>query len=293
MPPAGQELFAVEALAGAGARATDRHGGRLVAYFPEPGGGESSEAADRVAGDVAVRILGATSLSDPDVRWWWTTSDAVPGPRERTAPGGVVRISPGLAVAETEEEAPEEGGRVVRLQPGLGFGDARHPTTRAALAHLEAVVAGGEKVLDLGSGSGVLAVAAALLGAERVLAVDRDEYACRAAARNAEVNGVMDRVEVRRRAVAAGDLRGEGPFDGILANVVPGILGPLLPDLHSVLRADGWLVVAGASGRERDDVLGQAEGCGFVAEREDRLEGWWSCVFRAPQSPGPDPSPPV
>ena len=282
MPPRAEVLFAVEGMAAMGCRMTDRAGERLVAYVPVPEAGEEGleVAAERLARDVALRVEAATSLQEADPHWWWATGEEAP--QAALQEPGRVRVTPTLVVerGEPREEPAEAESLVVRLVPGLGFGDAQHPTTRATLAYLEAVVRPGDHVLDLGAGSGVLAVTAALLGAEKVDAVERDPFACEAAGRNAQVNGVSDRVRVVCEAVGPGGLEGRGPWHGVLANVVPGILVPLLPDLAAELAPGGWLILAGTSVGEKEGVAEAATGAGLQLEFQREDDGWWSAVLR-------------
>lgn len=265
---------------------TDRRGEWLVAYFPAPEGGDA--AARELAREVGLRVEASTSLRDVPAEWWWVPAGEPPA-SEMGEGGEVVRISPtltvdrsGLPEGAARDPAETGEGLVIRLAPGLGFGDAGHPTTRAVLGELESRVSSGDAILDLGTGSGILAVAAARLGASRVDAVERDRYACRAALQNVERNGVSEVVRVRPWEVAPGDLRGGGPWDGILANVVPRILKPLLPELAEELRQGGWLILSGASGGERDPVLATAADAGLSVEEERWDEGWWSVVLRRP-----------
>ena len=294
MPPRAEVLFAVEGMAAMGCRMTDRAGERLVAYVPAPEAGEEGPevAAERLARDVALRVEAATSLQEADPHWWWATGEEAPQVALQEA--GRVRVTPTLVVERGEPlEEPAEAELVVRLVPGLGFGDAQHPTTRASLAYLEAVVRPGDHVLDLGAGSGVLAVTAALLGADKVDAVERDPFACEAAGKNAEVNGVSDRVRVVREEVSPGGLEGRGPWHGVLANVIPGILVPLLQDLAAELAPGGWLILAGTSVGEKEGVAEAATEAGFQLEFQREDDGWWSAVLRnkrrarPPRGPGP------
>lgn len=293
LPPAGEELFAAESLAALGGTAVQPEGGRLVAHFTPPGQGGDDEAAARMAREVEARLQAATSLSEPDVRWWWIAGEEGLEAMSLTRADDRIPISPTLVVERSDEAGSAVGPgasgtpRVLRLLPGLGFGDAEHPTTRAALLQVERLVSPGERVLDLGAGSGILAVAAALLGAGSVLAVERDPYACRAARRNAAANGVGERVEVSRETAEAGSLRGRGPFDGVAANLVPGVLLPLLPDLVAELRDGGWLVLAGVPAGERGGVLSAAEAAGLTLEGERTDQGWWSGRLRAGKGAAP------
>src|SRR5690606_29236824 len=137
----------------------------------------------------------------------------------------------------------------------MAFGTAEHPTTRGSLRLLDPLVEKGIRVADIGAGSGILSIAAALLGAGRVIAVEMDPWSCRAARENTVLNGVDDRVEIREERVGPELLPGEGPFDGIVANIESGILRPLLPSFARDLRESGWLVLSGILQTEADTVL--------------------------------------
>jgi ribosomal protein L11 methyltransferase len=130
------------------------------------------------------------------------------------------------------------GDVVVTLDPGRAFGDGRHPSTRLALAALAARLQPGGSVLDAGSGSGVLAVAAALLGAGRVLAVDIAPAARAATAANAAANGVAVEVGDDLHAV-------EGVWDVVLANIGAAALVALAPVLAPRVAPGGVLVLSG------------------------------------------------
>lgn len=142
---------------------------------------------------------------------------------------------------------------VVRLDPGRAFGSGTHPSTRLVLAALERLIGGGERVLDVGSGSGVLAVAAGLLGASAVVAVDVDPEAVRVTGDNARRNGVAGIVEAR-----AGDIGAAGAeaFDVIAVNIGAAAIVEAAGDLVPLLRPGGHLVLAGfvadAAPRVRD-----------------------------------------
>lgn len=150
---------------------------------------------------------------------------------------------------------PPPGILVVPLDPGRAFGQGAHATTRLMLAALQARDLVGATVVDVGCGSGVLAVVAARLGAARVVAIDIDPAAVEATRDNADRNGVADRVEVSTTPVA--DLAVEA--GAILAN----ILGPVLVDLAPALVArtgpGGHLVLSGLLGDQRSEVL---DACG-------------------------------
>ena len=158
----------------------------------------------------------------------------------------VMRIGRRLVIRPTWREhnaAPDDV--VLDLDPGMAFGTGLHPTTRLCLAATEDAADHGllrdARVLDVGCGSGILAIAALKLGAASVLGVDTDPIAIEATTANAERNGIGARVAVR-----AGSLPTlAGPFDVILANLIASVLIDLAPAIRAELRAGGTLIASG------------------------------------------------
>ena len=135
------------------------------------------------------------------------------------------------------------GDAVIEIDPGMAFGTGQHPTTAMCLRALENRLRPGEAVLDLGAGTGILAIAAARLGAGRVLALDIDPLAVKAALENAAANGVQSEVEVREGTLPEG-VRGQR-FDLIVANISGLTIERLAPNLAGALRQSGTLIVSG------------------------------------------------
>ncbi len=192
--------------------------------------------------------------------------------REHAAP---VRVGRRIVLQPAWLPAAEVGPDdvVVALDPGRAFGSGSHPATRLAVAALEAH-GPGVHVLDVGCGSGVLAVVAARLGAEAVRAVDVDAEAVRATAANAAANGVADRVEVDCTPVD--ELAGS--FDLVVANIGLRVLVELAPSLLARTTAGGLLVLSGLLEEQVPPALAAYPGTEVVdCPRED---GWAAPVLR-------------
>jgi ribosomal protein L11 methyltransferase len=167
---------------------------------------------------------------------------------------------------------------VVRLDPGRAFGSGSHATTRLCLAELEHRVSPGDRVLDVGSGSGVLAVAAAPLGAAEVEAVDIDEEAVRATAANAALNGVDGVVRVSCTPVE----RAEGGRDLVVANIGAATLVALAPHLVRVLRPGGVLVLSGVLACQAEEVGTAVLAAGATVAGTAADGDWRALVFDLP-----------
>jgi ribosomal protein L11 methyltransferase len=140
---------------------------------------------------------------------------------------------------------------LLKVKPSMGFGTGQHPSTRLALSLLQQVACHGRDVLDVGTGSGVLAMAAARLGASRVCAIDRDPDALSAATESLRRNALFDRIELKQADISV-DVLGE--FDLVVANLEAEQIGKWASALRSHVRAGGWLVLSGFIAPERDIV---------------------------------------
>ena len=159
---------------------------------------------------------------------------------------------------------------LVELGPG-GFGDGRHPTTRLIIDELVERVAGGERVLDVGCGSGVLGLCALRLGAAAVVAVDIDARAVEAARLNARINGMSHRMEAT--SAPLGDI--EGAFEAVVANIARAGIVELAPELSPRVSPHGWLVVGGISPSQCSQVAGFLRPLTEVARR---TSGEWATL---------------
>jgi ribosomal protein L11 methyltransferase len=186
------------------------------------------------------------------------------------------------------EYAPQGDEIVVELDPGMAFGTGLHPTTRNCVRLLEDVVRPGDRVLDVGCGSGILSIAALKLGAASVLALDVSAVAVEATRANADANGVGDRLETRVATLegAAGEpylplppdvavLGAEvGTYDLVLANIIARVIGQLAPALARAVRPGGWLIASGIIEERRAEAEEPLLAAGLRTERE-LIEGDW------------------
>jgi ribosomal protein L11 methyltransferase len=176
----------------------------------------------------------------------------------------VLRVGRRLVVRPTWlEHQPGPGDVVLDLDPGMAFGTGLHPTTRLCLAATEAVAdrgwLAGARVLDVGCGSGILAIAAAKLGAAGVLGVDIDPIAIEATLANAATNGLTGRIDARLGSLPTGD----PPHDVVLANLIASVLVALAPALHDELRPGGVLVASGIYVDREDEVVAAFDAAGL------------------------------
>jgi ribosomal protein L11 methyltransferase len=223
-------------------------------------------------------VAAATGREAPsDVTWRWEPYGDWRASRAREAEA--LCVTDRVMVAPPGADAPDAHTLVVRITPGAAFGGADHPTTRACLELLEPRVQPGDRVLDVGTGSGVLAIAAALLGAAHITAIEADPLACREARANVALNEVADRVDVVEARARPGFLPGEGPFDAVTANLEGAHLLPLLPTLASAVVPGGWLAVGGLVAPERDAAIDAAHAGGLELVEERPHRAWWSAVF--------------
>lgn len=181
---------------------------------------------------------------------------------------GPVQITPDFWVVPSWHEAPAQARHIIRLDPGLAFGTGTHPTTHMCLHWLAANAANalaGARVLDYGCGSGILAIAAGLLGAGTIDAVDIDAAAIEASRHNAQVNGV--------NLQCADPSQAQGEYDVVVANILATPLRLLAPVLCRHLRPQGHLVLAGILERQADEVAAAYQP--YLALRVvDRQDGW-------------------
>jgi ribosomal protein L11 methyltransferase len=172
---------------------------------------------------------------------------------------------------------PREGDIVLDLDPGMAFGTGLHPTTRLCLAALERYAQPGQNLLDLGTGSGILAISAAKLGGPTLhaVALDTDPVAVEATAANVERNGLSSQVIVELGSATAAEER--APYDLIVANILASVIIDLSHSLHALLEPGGTLISSGIFVDKGDAVAEALERAGLPI-RERMQEGDWLCL---------------
>ena len=179
---------------------------------------------------------------------------------------------------------PLPGQAELVLDPGLSFGTGQHPTTAFCLREIVRLRPRREaaSLLDVGTGSGILAIAAAKLGYDPVEAFDFDPDAVAVAARNAAENRVGDRIRLQRRDVARPAAKSARPFDVVCANLTADLLQSHGPSLAARVRPGGCLVLAGILAAEFGAVQARFETLGLTLARSARVGEWRSRSFRRP-----------
>ena len=229
---------------------------RVTALFADEG--EATAAATALVaalGSDGVRVVAITEVADQD---WVRLTQSQFGPSE---------VAPGFWIVPTWSQVPPNAHQVIRLDPGRAFGTGSHPTTRMCLRWIarrgDAGRLGGSRVLDYGTGSGVLAIAASRYGAAEVDAVDIDPAAVEATEANARANGVSLRAGLPDSVA--------GPYSLVVANILAAPLKLLAPLLCALVADGGALVLSGILARQADELIAAYSGSIdlVVADEED------------------------
>ena len=195
-----------------------------------------------------------------------------------------MEIGERLLVIPAWEKAEAKGRVTLTLNPGLTFGTGSHATTRLCLTALESRIHGGEKVLDLGCGSGILSIAALRLGADSAFACDIDEKCIDVAYENAALNGIGK----KQLTVRQGDATKEGPlrtaigtgYDVVVANIVADVIISLAPQVRHFLKEDGWFLTSGIIDDRADEAAAALTAAGWNIVESCTSEGWYCYICR-------------
>ena len=188
------------------------------------------------------------------------------------------KISPRIVVKPTWREYDPSGDEIVlELDPGMAFGTGTHPTTTLCLQLMERYLPPSGRLLDVGTGSGILMAAAALLGASQVHGIDNDPLAVEVARQNLALNAVPAE---RGRVWTGNRLDGvEGRYDLVMANILAEVVIALLPDLVGVLSPGGHFIGSGILESQQDDVAAAARPLGLRLIETAHLEEWVAMVM--------------
>lgn len=242
----------------------------IVAVQELPDGLTTSVEGARAADDLKAAIMEVSPDARvevaplPDVDWAAEWKKSV-----RAHDLGALTVCPPW-LADGKDPA-----RTIVIDPEMAFGTGEHQTTRGVLRLMPGVIRPGDRVADLGAGSGVLAIGAVKLGASWVAAIELDHDAIANAEENLARNGVADRVRIIEG--DAGTLLPlVAPVRVITANIQVSVLGPLLPAMAAALSDDGQAILSGILVAEREEMLGLLREGGWTVERDDTEEAWWS-----------------
>ena len=183
--------------------------------------------------------------------------------------------SPRMAICPPWDRVPDPpGGFTIAIDPQMAFGTGHHETTRLALLGLEKQITSGDRVLDVGTGSGILSIAAVKLGAAEVMAVDIEV----AAIENARANCVLNGVDVQVVLMQCSVDRVSGFFDVVVANIISSILLPIIPELAKRLHPEGYAIFGGILDREREAFCTALDRANLVLD-EMLDDGEWLCAI--------------
>ena len=199
-----------------------------------------------------------------------------------------LRVSDRLTIKPTweEYEPASEEEKIIELDPGMAFGTGTHPTTSLCLRTLESVIKGGEEVIDVGTGSGILAIGAVNLGAKHVLALDLDPVAVSSARENTRLNGLEERITIKESDLLS-VLNASDPTLGIqlpvklvVANILAEIILLFIDDVYKALEPGGIYIASGIWKNKEEVVETALKAAGFEIAEISRDEDWLAFVAR-------------
>lgn len=253
-------------------------GAIVSAYYP------NNQQIDQQANQIAAKVRGLTAFGlnpgpvevnlTPVVNQDWQTAW-----EKYYHPVSVSRFMTIVPSWEDyQPKVPEE--KILRLDPGMAFGTGTHPTTRLSLQALEIVMQGGESILDVGTGSGVLSIAAKLMGAGEINAFDVDEIAVRSAEKNIKLNPAAKDIHV-----AANDLlKGiHQQVDIVVANILAEIIIPLVPQAWDNLKPSGYFLTSGIIKDKFETVRDAMVDRGFEIIETLKMKDWYGIIAQKPK----------
>ena len=177
-----------------------------------------------------------------------------------------------------EDYTPDENEAVIRMDPGMAFGTGTHETTRLVMELLQDEIRGGEYVLDVGCGSGILSLCASKLGAQACAAYDIDPVAVRVTRENIEADGA-DNIVCGVSDLLKGVDRTHGPFDFVVANIVSDIILRMAPDLGDYITDGARVILSGIIGERAEEIRTAMTSLSYTFERELTDNDWYAMLF--------------
>ena len=200
----------------------------------------------------------------------------------------VTHIGQRLVIRPSWREYIPKGEEVVlELDPGMAFGTGLHPTTRLCLEQVEQRTRPGMRIIDVGTGSGILALAAAKLGAESVYCIDNSSVAVESATANAALNGLSDKITVVLGILDETEAAHmAGQFDIVLVNILAHIIGRMAPQLAEVVAPGGLVIASGIIEARRPDAEQPLLAAGLELIDQAMIDDWLVLIFHRPTTPG-------
>lgn len=241
-------------------------GNTVILFFPDAA--DNREIVERL-----LQLLGMT-----DYKIQEETVEQIDWNAEWEQSLSVIRVSPTLLIRPSfKEYTPLPGERVIVIEPKMSFGTGEHQTTRVMLQVLETTQCTGLRVLDVGTGSGVLAIASVMFGAEYALAIDNDDWCLENGIENAALNGVADKVSVRTAVVE--DIT-ETDFDIVIANIQKDVLLHIAGALTAKCKQGGLLLLSGLLRNDEQDIRASYTALGLEFIETLPLDEWIGMKFR-------------
>ncbi|MEB6548043.1 50S ribosomal protein L11 methyltransferase [Heyndrickxia sporothermodurans] len=190
-----------------------------------------------------------------------------------------VKISEKFTIVPTWEkyEAVSSDELIIELDPGMAFGTGTHPTTVMCIQALERTVKQNDTVIDVGTGSGVLSIAAALLGASQVTALDLDEVAVQSAKLNVKLNKVQDKVTVSKNDLLNGM---NGQVDVVVSNILAEVIMSFTDDVAKAVKPNGYFIASGIIQQKKDQVKDAIISSGFTIVETIVMEDWIAFIAK-------------
>jgi ribosomal protein L11 methyltransferase len=257
---------AMAALFAAGAQGVQEMGSALATSFPDESGARAAMAAVMAVDPVATCNIEPTAPVDWSVAW---------RDHAKLVTLGTLTIAPPWLADGLDPD------RAIVIDPGMAFGTGDHASTRGAVMLLQGVLRPGVTVADLGSGSAVLSIAAAKLGASRVWAIEVDPEAQGNAEANVARNDVAGVVHLLE-GDASVLLPAVAPVDLITANIISAVIKQLMPAMAAALSPGGFAVLAGILDSEKDEMIDCLRGTGWTIRNTFVEEEWWSALVQRP-----------